>query len=168
MTFSPPEAAWLYFRLVEHGKRAPSSRTFEPYYNASSWDLQDLFRAFRADATELPAALSKAGLVVTRRAAWPRMKTCEAFWIRERWGMAERYCLEVSGMNTLSGGQVASTPPADPESAILGLLTDLWNERLVDVWIRENARSYVSVDDYSLQESITDLEVYLRKLERTR
>jgi len=82
--------------------------------------------------------------------------------------MAERYCLEVSGMNTLSGGQVASTPPADPESAILGLLTDLWNERLVDVWIRENARSYVSVDDYSLQESITDLEVYLRKLERTR
>jgi hypothetical protein len=165
MTLSPEEAAWLYFRFQQHDKKMPSPRTFQPYYNASSWDLDDLFTTFRDDALDTLHTTAKAVLVVTQGKAWPRMTTKEAFWMRERWQMAERYCRQLV-TTKYALGPVPNTPPVDVPAALEWLLTDLWAEQLVDVWLRENARSYVSVEDYSLQESITELEIYLRKLER--
>ena len=165
MTLTAEEAAWLYFRFQEHGKKMPSSSTFQPYYNASSWDLDDLFSTFRDDALETLHTTSKAINVIIQGKAWPRMNTKEAFWMRERWQLAEQYCKELI-LAKYRPGPVPNLPPSDVPAVLTWLLSDLWAERLVDVWLQENARSYVSVEDYSLQESITDLEIYLRKLER--
>jgi hypothetical protein len=79
--------------------------------------------------------------------------------------MSERYCLEVAGMGIHSATPSQASPPKDAKAATAWLLLELWDARLVDVWIWENARYYVQVADPSAEESIIELEIYLRKLE---
>jgi len=166
MNLTSQEAGLICSWLRSNAKKLPSPRTFHPCYNVDSWDLQDLFRAFRRDATE---SRDKIWTFVVQRfdtGVWPKMKTSDAFWLRERWQMAERYCSQVAGLGVYSPIPSDVAPPKDFQTTAAWLLLDLWDSRLVDVWIRENARAYVSVWDPSLDESMVELEIYLRKLER--
>jgi|ERR1035437_10201809 hypothetical protein len=167
MNFTPQESAWLYGWFRDHRKGMPSARSFQPYYNATSWDLQDLFRAFREEALEHPTEVSSIVSALTTGHKWPRLKTKDAFWIEARWGEVEAHCMSVSGMRSLAI-PASATPPKDAPAAIGWLLQEAWETRFVDSWIRDNARWYVSVDDPSIQESVTDLEIFLRKLEGKR
>lgn len=81
--------------------------------------------------------------------------------------MAERYCRDLAGLGFPAVVPSDAIPPNDVLGAIAWLVLGLWDERLVDVWLRENARDYVSVEDPTLEESIIALEIYLRKLERS-
>jgi len=66
--------------------------------------------------------------------------------MRKRWQMAQQYCRELIVAKYVPG-PVPNTPPPDVSAALEWLLSDLWAERLLDTRIRENARSYVSVED---------------------
>lgn len=143
----------------------PSPRSFQPHYDATSWDLRDLFRAFREEALECPSGVSSIVSALTTGHKWPRLKTKDAFWMEARWGEAEGYCMSVS-RRAIHSVTLVSTPPPKDASAVIGwLLQEAWETRFVDLWLRDNARWYVSVDDPSIQESITDLEIFLRELE---
>jgi hypothetical protein len=165
MKLTPEEAAWLYRWFREHRKGMPSPRSFQPHYDATSWDLEELFGAFREEALEPPAKMSSVVNALVAERKWPRMRTRDAFWMEARWGEAEGHCLILSGIQLGSDLPIYVTPPQEPRAAIEWLLQWAWETRFVDLWLRDNARSYVSVDDYSIQESITDLEIFLRKLE---
>jgi hypothetical protein len=159
------EIAWLYSWLKEHKEKMPGGRSSGPHYNASCWDLDDLFRAFREDAVGSRDRVWQAVLKRGQSGAWPKMKSSDAFWLRERWLMAERYCREVleEGSNPVS--QIPVSSPKDTQATIEWLLLDLWDDTLVDLWIRENARDYVYADHYKSEEAPEELERYLRKLE---
>jgi len=93
------------------------------------------------------------------------MKTADAYWLRQRWAMAQYYCREASETGIRSASPAPPTPPRDAQKAIGWLLLDLWDERLSDLWVAEHARDFVVVEDPTLHEAATDLEIYLRKLE---
>jgi hypothetical protein len=64
-----------------------------------------------------------------------------------------------------SGSASQPTPPTDALSAIGWLLREAWETQFADEWLRDNARWHISVDDPTIDESVTELEIFLRKLE---
>lgn len=164
MTISPPEAAWSYFWLKAELKRIPSARNYTPYYNADSWDLDDLFRAFKDEALTPFLAGNVLPLLIEGK-KWPRLKAKELFWIRERWGSAQAFCYGVFEPTIGLDRVVPSSKPADPIALLTWLLCDRWESDAVDGWCRDNARWYIAVEDYSFPDRAVDLEIFLRKLE---
>jgi hypothetical protein len=160
------EAHWLCGRFIEYRKRLPSARRFQPIYDAGSWTLSALFEAFRRDATASGERVQTFLIHRLATGAWPKMKTSEAFWLRARWEMADRYCREVAGIAfDSSPGVKAGVSPKDVQAVTSWLLVELWDTRLVEIWIREHARDYVSVSDNTLDGSRIELERYLDELE---
>jgi len=83
--------------------------------------------------------------------------------MEERWSEAHGYCMFLSRKGSDSASP--AIPPKDAPATIGWLLQAAWDTRFVDDWLRANARSYLAVDDPSIDESVTDLEIFLRKLE---
>lgn len=163
MKLTPEEARWLAAWLAERGKKMPSAGRFLPHYKADSWDLRDLFRAFRRDTREFRDTICQAVRQRATTGAWPEMRTEAAFWLRARWQAALSYCREASGTGT--GSASATTPPRDVPAAIERLLSQLWDERFAEEWLREHARECICVEDESLDESKAELENFLRRLD---
>jgi hypothetical protein len=158
------EIAWILLWLEDHQKKMPGGRSRPPHYDATSWDFDDLFRVFRREATGSPDRLWQA---VTERAStglWPKMKPTDSFWLRQRWAMAVRYCRAVLEKRSRSDPTaVLASRPTDAQAAIRWLLSDKWDERLADIWIRENARDCVSCD-WPEDGREYELERYFQKL----
>ena len=166
MNMSAEEFAWLLLDLESVAKKMPGTRSQDPHYDASTWDLDDLFRAFRADAVWSRDIIWKAVSERATSGIWPKMETKHSFWLRQRWLMALRYCRAVLENRRHSDPTaVVANRPKDAEAALKWLWIDLWDTRLVDVWIRENARSCVAVDWPESGEGIEqELERYFRKI----
>jgi hypothetical protein len=160
------ELAWLLVWFEEHKRKMPSSRRFEPYYNASSWDLDDLFRAFREDAVGNRQAVWDAVWERSKLGKWPKIHSSTAFWLKERWEMAESFCRYLLQTRNASLPPVLAAQPTNPEASIKWLLLDMWDTSLVDAWIRERAREFVFADDGHCEGSEAELERYLNKLEQ--
>jgi hypothetical protein len=147
MNLTPQEIAWLLLWLEDHQKKMPGARAHPPHYNATSWDIDDLFRAFREDAVWSRDILWQAVSVRAGTGVWPKIESRYAFWLRQRWTMAIRYCRAVLETRSHSDPTaVLASCPKDAQAAIRWLLLDEWDGRLVDIWIRENARDCVSCD----------------------
>jgi hypothetical protein len=164
MNLSPQEITWLYLWLEEHQKKMPGGRSRRPHYNATSWDLDDLFRAFRVDAVWSREIVWKAVSERAAAGAWPKMEPSHSFWLMQRWEMASRYCCAVlEKASKEDSSPIIAASPVDAQAAIKWLLLDLWDGRLVDLWIRENARDCVAVDWPESGEEPYLLEQYLKK-----
>ena len=165
MNLSFDNLAWLAQWFKRHGKKLPHPRKWVPLYNATSWDLDDLFACFRRDALYTRNQVWTTLLERDKTGAWPKMQTSDAFWLRARWHAAEEFC------NTAIAGKMSSAtsypgyPPTDVQAAIKWLVLDLWDEQLVDEWICQHARDYVYTESYGEPETADDLERYLDNLE---
>jgi hypothetical protein len=95
---------------------------------------------------------------------WPKVAREVSFWLRERLSMALLYC-QVALERANHPGPIQATRPRDGQAAIKWLLVDVWLEHLSDIWLRDNARSYVSISWAEDEQSEAQLERYLRKLE---
>lgn len=165
MEITSNEATWFLPIFKAGAGILPSPRTFEPYYNATCWDFNDLMRSFREDA-------SRHGLEVwthcehfIQKKKWPRTKVETAFWLRERWLMAESYCLGLEQEASKNGRDVTRAKPEDPLAMLHWLVVELWDEAFVDVWLQENARSYVRVDSYAGTDRLVEFEIEMRRFE---
>lgn len=167
MKYTYEELAWLLVWLEEHKVKMPNPRRFQPYYDASSWDLDDLFRAFREDAVSNRQAVWDAIWERSKLGKWPRVHSSTAFWLRERWGMAEEYCRYLLQTRDSSLGPVLATRPPNPEASIKWFLLDKWDQSLVDAWLRDRAREFVFADDGHCDGSEAGLERHLEKFEQT-
>jgi hypothetical protein len=167
MRVAPTHAAWFSPLLAEGKRTLPSCGMFQPYYNATSWDFNDLMRAFREDAVRPSQVISAAcsGFLVRRK--WPRLKVEPAFWLRERWLMAARCCLELEEDAKSKAQEITPAEPPDPKAMLEFMVGELWDEGFVDVWLRENARQYVSVDPYAGTDTVVEFEIAMRKFEGT-
>ena len=163
MNLTPQEAAWLHDWFLARYKGMPSSRSYEPHYDATSYDLTDLLDVFRKDASGSREAVSLVVSELTIGHKWPRLKMKDAFWVSARWGEAYGFCIVASGRGKHLA--IPAIPPRNAPAAIGWLLQEAWDTRFADQWVRENARNYFTVDDPTIGESITDLEIFLRKLE---
>jgi hypothetical protein len=92
MNLTHGEVAWLLLWLEDHQKKMPGGRSHHPHYDATSWDFDDLFRAFREDAVWTRETVWQAVSDRAKTGTWPKMKPTHSFWLRERWLMASRYC----------------------------------------------------------------------------
>jgi hypothetical protein len=95
---------------------------------------------------------------------WPKIESRHAFWLRQRWELACRYCRAVLEKQTRSDPTaVLASRPTDAQAALKWLLIDQWDARFVDIWIRENARDCVFCDWLEESEDGDDRE---KELER--
>jgi hypothetical protein len=79
--------------------------------------------------------------------------------------MALRYCRAVLEKRSRSDpSAVVASRPTDAQAAIKWLWIDLWDTRLVDIWIRENARVCVAVDWPEDDEAQRELDRYFDKI----
>ena len=147
MNLTPQETAWLLVWLEDHQKKMPGARSYPPHYDATSWDIDDIFHVFRREAV---FSHDRVWQAVSERAStglWPKMKSEDAFWLRQRWAMATRYCRAVLEKHSRSANStVLAKCPTDAQAAIKWLLLDEWDRRLVDIWIHENARDCIGCD----------------------
>lgn len=163
MQLTHGEIAWLLLQLEELSTKLPRTR-YSPYYDARSWDLDDLFRAFREETVSRRDTIWGGLQERAMTGIWPKLPREAAFWLRERLSAGLLYCRVV-----LQGAK-ASTPiaaihPEDGATAIKWILLDFWDEELSEAWLRENARSYVSVSWAEDEETEFQLERYLHRLE---
>jgi hypothetical protein len=157
------EALWIQEWLQAHGQKLPGVRRFQPGYKADSGNFDEIFRVFRLDAIGFRESIWKAVLERSISGAWPRVDRETAFWLRERWKMAQRLCALIIQKGNNSATRASR--PKDAQTTIRWFLLEAWDERLVDLWVREHAREYVYTDYGCPEESIIELEIYLRKLE---
>ncbi len=164
MPLSDEELAWCLLQLEQLEANLPKRRFRNyPFYDATSWDLDDLFRAFREDMRSSRDLIWSALLERAKFDVWPDLPKAAFFWLRQRLAMARRYCRSVLEESSRSD-PIQANPPKDAPAAMKWLVLDLWDERLAEIWLHENAREYVVVswpedgNDY-------ELERYLKKLE---
>jgi hypothetical protein len=162
-TLTPGEALWLQVRLEEHGRKIPAVYNYRPFYPLKHNDLEELVRAFREEAI---GARERIWILVLERSikgAWSKAKRQDAFWLRQRWNMAARLCQGLLERNNDSA--IRATPPKDALETTKYILLDLWDRRLVDIWLREHAREYIVLDQYCAEERREELESFLQKFE---
>ena len=166
MQLAPGEYAWLLLQLEELSAKMPYRSRYEPMYDATSWDLEDLFRAFREETLSFREPIWSAVCERAMTGKWPKLSREAVFWLRERLVAARQWC-EVVLQKANSSDPIRATRPKDGRAAIEWLLLELWHEHLADFWLRENARRYVSIHwpMETDEEGEADLERYLRKLE---
>ena len=165
MNLTPQEIAWSLLELEGFQKKMPGTRSRAPHYDASSWDLEDLFRAFREDAVWSRDIVWRAVCERASTGIWPKMETRYSFWLLQRWLMALRYCRAVLEKRSKSDpSAVVASRPTDAQAAIRWLWIDLWDTRLVDIWIRENASLCVGVDWPEDGGTQRELDRYLEKI----
>lgn len=150
--------------LEAHRMKKRGGKPFSPHYNATSWDLDDLFRAFRRDAVGSRDIIWQAVSERTIKGDWPKLQSRDSFWLSQRWSMAVRYCQEVLEQSkTTATSEAPSNHPKVDMEAVKWLLMDLWDQSLVDVWIQENARDSVVVE-WPEDDNEYQLEAYFRKI----
>lgn len=164
MLLSHEELAWSLLQIEQLEGNLPKRRFRNyPFYDASSWDLDGLFRAFREDMRSSGDLISSALLERAKSGTWPDLPKEAFFWLRQRLAMALRYCRSVLDECNHSA-PIQANRPKDAQAAIRWLVLDLWDGSLAEIWLKDHAREYVVVswpedgNDY-------DLERYLRKLE---
>lgn len=164
MPLSPEELAWSLLQLEKLEANLPK-RCFRnyPFYDATSWDLDDLFRTFRRDTRSSRELIWSVLLERAKLGVWPNLSKEVFFWLRQRLAMARRYCEAVLAKSHRSG-PISASPPKDAPAATKWLVLDLWDERLAEIWLRENARTYVVVS-WPEDDNEYELERYLEKLE---
>lgn len=158
------ETAWLLLQLEELCEKMPRKSQYLPYYDARSWDLDDLFRAVREETLSFPEPIWSAVQERAMTGEWPKLGKEVSFWLRERLSTALLYCQVVLERANHSD-PIQATRPTDGQAAIRWLLLDLWHEQLSDIWLRDNARAYVSVSWAEEEDSEEQLERYLHRLE---
>ena len=168
MKVTPGNAAWFLPLFDSGSRRMPSPRTFEPYYNATSWDFDDLMRAFREDAVMSGPAVWEACAVFLSNGRWPRMKVEPAFWLRERWSMAGRLCRAIFDETSQRQGGCLPAKPDDQVGMLEHLVIDIWDDSFVDLWLRHNARSYARVDPGADTDAHVEFEIAMRAFEARR
>lgn len=164
MQLALSEIAWLLLQLEELCKKMPRKSRYLPYYDARSWDLDDLFRAFREETLSLSEPIWTAVQERAMTGEWPKVAREVSFWLRERLSMALHYC-QAARERANDSGPIQATRPKDGQAVIKWLLMDVWLEHLSDIWLRDNARSYVSISWAEDVQSEAQLERYLHKLE---
>ena len=163
MNLTPQEAFWLLGWFRANRKRLPSGQTYAPHFDATSYNADELLWFLREDALGWDEVITAVITALTTGQKRERLKREAAFWINVRWDATDSYCMALARKGPCTA--VSATRPADVSAAIRWLLLDAWRDRFVDEWVRENARNYITVDDPSIQESVIDLEIFLRKLE---
>jgi hypothetical protein len=164
MPLSHEELAWSLLQLEQLQANLPKRRFRNyPFYDATSWDLDDLFRAFRQDMRSSRELIWSALLERAKFGTWPDLPKSAFFWLRQRLAMALRYCRAVLEESSRPD-PIPANPPKDTPAAIKWLVIDFWDERLAEIWLRENAREYVVVS-WPEDENDYELERYLQKLE---
>jgi hypothetical protein len=164
MNLTPQEMAWLLAVLEDIQKKMPGARSREPHYDASSWDFDDLFRAFREQAVWSRDIIWQAVAERISTGVWPKVEPKYSFWLRQRSLLALRYCRAVLEKSNGSDSKtVIASRPNDAQAALKWILLDLWDTRLVDMWIRENARACVS-SDWPEEGVEYELEKYFEKM----
>lgn len=164
MKISSAEATGIQQWLKTLGRK-PGTYGYEPYHPVRSFDLDEVFEAFWRETTGSPQTIWSAVLERTNTGAWPKLKRQDAFWLVQRWEMADRICNWVRKQENDSA-KTASPPPRGVLTTAKWLLLEEWDERLSHLWLRENARDYVILDAIrGTREMQVDLEIYLRKLE---
>jgi hypothetical protein len=164
MPLSHQELAWSLPQLEELEANLPNRRFRNyPFYDATSWDLDDLFCAFQQDMCSSRDLIWSALLERVTLGIWPNLPKPAFFWLRQRLAMAIRYCRTVLE-KSLPSDPIPANRPKDAPAAIKWLVLDLWDERLAELWLRENAREYVVVS-WPEDDNEYELERYLQRLE---
>ena len=161
---SLPEWRYLAAGLAAQMRTLPKAGTFRPYYNATSWDHDDLYRVARADAVGSRSAVIQ--LVSDRRAAdaWPRGRYEAKFWLRARCQEAAVWAHSLTAKAHPSDGPPRA--PKDTRLVLDWLLYDFWDEKLVDYWLSENLGDYASLDTYGTSDE--DHDYYEKWIARLR
>ena len=165
MNMTEPEAMWLLGWLRKYRKKIPPEGRYQPHFDATSWDLDEILHGLREEALGSREAVSLVVLALTTGQKRKRLKPRDQFWLNARWDSAVSHCERVA--RTGRDSATLPTPPTDAPASIGWLLLECWEKQLAEEWVRENAREYIVVDDPTIQESVTELEIFLRRLEGT-
>jgi hypothetical protein len=136
----------LALSLAERARTLPKTGTFQPYYNATSWDHDDLYRAAREDAIRSRAAVEQLVAEKKSKGMWPRGRYEAKFWLRARWEQATAWAQSLAARATVEDGP--PKPPKDIRAVGRWLIYDMWDAMFVDLWLAENLGDYTSIDTY--------------------
>lgn len=150
--------------LNEQFRFLPSSAKFVPYYNATTWDCDDLYRAAREDAIRSRSIVWQLVEDKLAAGAWPRGRYESKFWLRARWEGAVSYALELAGV---ARGLATHPRPAKGDRTITRwLLFEMWDGPIVDRWLAEHLEEYTYYESYGLDPD--DYAYYSKWLDRLR
>lgn len=151
--------------LIGGAATLPKTGNYEPYYNATNWDHDEVYAAARAEGRDTRSEVSQ--LVADKKSAgaWPRGRYKAKFWLQARWDMAGAYAMRLSE----AARCLAIDPPdhaMDDREATKWLVWDAWDESLVDHWLAENLRHYAHYHhEDGIPESFVDYSNWLTRVE---
>lgn len=161
---SPPEWRYLADVLFTRISKLPKTGTFQPFYNATTWDHDDLYRAAREDAVRSRSAVMQLITDYKVQEAWPRGRYEAKFWLRARCEEAAYFAQELGATNNESSS--SPPPPKDARAVLDWLLYDAWDTQLVDYWLADNLGDHTSFENYGTSDE--DHILYKAWLERLR
>ena len=143
----------------------PKSDNYEPYYNATNWDLDEAYDALRIEGRDTRSEVSQLVAAKSKGGAWPRGKYKAKFWLRARLDQAGAYAKHLSEVSTHSA--IASSGHAmDDRATIKWLLWEAWDELLADHWLSEDIQYYAHFHhEEGIPEAFVDYSNWLRRVE---
>jgi len=151
MSFPPSlsDQEWLALDRQLHDTvcKLPKCGNYEPHYDATSWDLDDLYRAFREEARRSQSEVLRIVEEFENQGAWPRGRYKAKFWLRARSEEASAFVREIVAAASHSAIRADETLQADAPTAIRWLLYTRWDEQSVDYWLSANLQDYVHLCD---------------------
>ena len=151
---------WLDLARLLHDTsvKLPKTGNYAPSYEANRCDLDELYRAFRADATQSRSEVLRLVEEWETQGAWPKGKYKAKFWLRARVEEARAFVQEIVALPSSSAIRADDTVPTDTLSVREWLLYTRWDEQLVDFWLMENLETYVRLDPNELEEEDDELQ----------
>jgi hypothetical protein len=137
----------LHRLLCDTSAKLPKTGSYEPHYDATSWDLDDLYRAFREEALRSQSEVLPLVEAWESQGAWPRGKYKGKFWLRARIEEASAFVREIVEVPSNSAIRFDESLPTDARSVTRWLLYTRWDEQLADYWLSENLEFYTHLDD---------------------
>lgn len=166
LKLSRDEWAWVLVTLLSMEKKMPGHARHKMCYNATRWDLDDLYRAAFEEACAHREEVWRAVELRAIDGRWPKVKPAVAFWLSARTKAARGFAEAVLAKAKPSDTPPHAMPPADGQSVIKQLLLDYWDGCFVDDWLAENLRDYTYQEPYDLtDEDVAYFQKWLREVE---
>ena len=161
-SLSGPQWRRLAEAMVAKAKTLPSWGSYEPWYDATRVDRDEIYASVRGEATSTREEVMHLVGCKPKGEGWGQGKYREKFWLSARWSEAISQALEFAE----SSEDMASFDQGcriKAKKAMEWLLWVEWDRERVDHWLAEHLAKYVHFDQVEgFPEDFVDYSLWLR------
>lgn len=154
--------------LVAEEQKLPKPGSRIPCYNATNWDLDDIYNSAHHDSLHSRTAVSAMLECKATTGKWPKVTSEEKFWLRARWeaGLMVVQTVECALERSLERKLSITMPDLLPLAKVVVL--DYWDSGMAHEWFSANLSDNIFREQYDDDEEGTNqrhFERWIRRLE---